>query len=133
MIFDRWEEAATSQSEDDHNLQYSVQKEELQHNFCQMDQNIEHRLHNNRDLEDSNMLGIDKRQRSCQDIHELDIDLERNKGTQDHITYGECQKNQSANRGMTSLDGCGEFLSSGFLNSCLVSITLSIGIFLIEN
>ncbi|KAG0623354.1 hypothetical protein M758_3G167800 [Ceratodon purpureus] len=113
IIADRqgWEEAATSQGED-HHPQYNVQKEELRNNSCQMDRSIEHRLQSNRNLEDSNMLGIDIRRRSRQDIHELDTVLERSKGTRDNITYGECQKNQSADRGMTSVDGCGQFLSS---------------------
>ncbi len=30
-----------------------------------------------------------------------------------HATYGECQKNQCADRGTTSLDGCGEFMPAG--------------------
>lgn len=30
-----------------------------------------------------------------------------------HVTYRECQKNQSADRGITSVDGCGEFMSAG--------------------
>lgn len=107
----RWEEAATSQGED-HPPQYNVPNEELQINSCHMDRNIEHRLQS-RDVEDSNMLGIDIRRRNRQEIDELEIDLERSKGIRDHITYGECQKNQSTDHGMTSVDGCGEFLSSG--------------------
>lgn len=112
MVFYRWEEATTSQ-EEDHHSQYNGQKEELQINSYQMERSIEHSLQSNQDLEDSSMLEIDIRQRSCQDNHELDIDLEREKVIRDHVTYGECQKNQSADRGMTSVDGCGEFLSSG--------------------
>ena len=123
LVCNRWEEAATSQGED-HHPQYNVQKEELRNNSCQMDRSIEHRLQSNRNLEDSNMLGIDIRRRSRQDIHELDTVLERSKGTRDNITYGECQKNQSADRGMTSVDGCGQFLSSGFDSICFYSTSM---------
>jgi len=83
-----------------------------------VDRSIDHRLQSGRDLE---VLGIDIRRRSCQDINELDVDLERGKGSRDHVTYGECQKNQSADRGITSVDGCGEFLSSG-LNDLLIGL-----------
>lgn len=108
----RWEEAATS--EGDH-AQYNVQKEELRINPCEVDHSVNDRLQSGQDLEDFNtVLGTDIQRKSRQDINELEVDLERGKGSRDHVTYGECQKNQSADRGMTSVDGCGEFLSSGF-------------------
>lgn len=114
----RWEEAATSEGEEIHHAQYNVQKDDLRMNPRPGDRSIDHRLQSGRDLE---VLGIDIRRRSRQDINELDVDLERSKGSRDHVTYGECQKNQSADRGVTSVDGCGEFLSSGF-NDLLIRL-----------
>lgn len=79
-----------------------------------MDCNMDHSQPDGRDLEGCNLLGLDTQCRNHHDNNNIDLDLVKENGNRDQITYGECQKNQSADRGITSLDGCGQFLSSGF-------------------